>query len=114
VSADSLGGWLEQPSGTEQAFPLLAVARVERRAGEQPGNRGGDGSAHGSGGNAALGMAIGGALGAIGPVIAYASCDHDKPSSGAYACEIAIYGLVVTVPLGMLLGALFGAASGNE
>jgi hypothetical protein len=47
VSADSLGGWLAEPAGTERAFTLGAVetVQVRHRVAAQPeGRRSGEGS----------------------------------------------------------------------
>jgi hypothetical protein len=100
VSQDSLGGWLIEPAGQKVAMPLSAVAHVEGR---------GAGSRWSG---ALAGMGIGAAIGAIGPIIHIATCEDSEPFTGAIRCEgVGVFALFVTVPAGMLLGALVGAAA---
>jgi hypothetical protein len=115
VGPDSLGGWLTSPAVAEQAFALRDVLRVQSHSSERPGSDSARGGARGSGTHALVGMGVGAAMGAILGLIAVATCDEDKPSSGVMTeCGAAKLGLIVLVPTGMVLGALIGAAVGNE
>jgi len=115
VGPDSLGGWLKSAAGAEQAFALRDVVRVQSHSIERAGSDGERGMARGSGKHALVGAGVGAAMGAVIGLIGVATCDADKPSSGVYTeCGAATLGLIVAVPTGMLLGALVGAAVGNE
>lgn len=117
VSADSIGGWLTEPTGTELSFPLNEVAAVHVREGGARAARTRRSSAWATG--ALIGVLLGGALGGGGTYVVCQSMDlgFGSPSAASRdaACgQDAVRGLALGALAGGVLGLVIGVGVSNS